>query len=380
MGESSRQIAAFLQVILCISQIGLTRHTGYGIVTMVTIPYPCLNPMPTIQDVAKAAGVAPITVSRVLNNSGYASEETRARVEATIKALGYVPNTLARGLRSKRTHTLALVMTDITNPFFTLIARGVEDIASQSGYTVIYCNTDESESKEEKYINILVQKQVDGVLLVPACSNAQSVKFLQTNGIPVVLIDRSIPETQIDLVRCNSEQGAYRLIQHLIELGHKRIVTITGPREVSTSQDRASGYRRAMMEAHLEGHIRIYYGPFTQTSGYELTQQVLALYPRPTAIFGANNFISIGVLKALRESGLRVPEDVSVVGFDDLPDSMIVNPILTVASQPAYEMGSQAAELLLKRIADRLPSNSQEIILPTEIVLRQSSGSPRMEA
>jgi LacI family transcriptional regulator len=333
--------------------------------------------MPTIQDVAKLAGVAPITVSRVINNSGYASEETRARVEAAITTLGYIPNTLARGLRSKRTHTLALVMTDITNPFFTLIARGVEDRASHSGYTVIYCNTDESEAKEEKYINILLQKQVDGVLLVPACSNSASVKFLQSNDIPVVLIDRKIPKTQTDLVRADSEDGAYHLTRHLIELGHTRIATITGPREVSTSSDRVSGYHRAMVEAGLENLERVYYGSFTQASGYELTRQAFALTPRPTAIFGANNFISIGVLKALRDAGLGVPEDVTVVGFDDLPDSMVVEPILTVAAQPAYEMGSQATELLLKRISDELPESNHEVILPTEVILRRSSAPPK---
>jgi LacI family transcriptional regulator len=336
--------------------------------------------MPTIQDVAKLAGVAPITVSRVMNNSGYASEETRARVEAAIIELGYIPNTLARGLRSKRTHTLALVVTDITNPFFTLIARGVEDRASHSGYTVIYCNTDESEVKEEKYINILLQKQVDGVLLVPARSNSKSVNFLFSNEIPVVLIDRSIPDTQTDLVRSDSQEGAYNLTRHLIELGHKKIVTMTGPREVSTSSDRVSGYQRAMVEAGLEDFEGVYYDTYTLTSGYELTQQALALNPRPTAIFGTNNFISIGVLKALRDAGLRVPEDMSVVGFDDLPASMVVDPILTVAAQPAYEMGSQAAELLLKRISAELPEINQEVILPTEMIIRRSSGPPRSEA
>jgi LacI family transcriptional regulator len=332
--------------------------------------------MPTIQDVAKLAGVAPITVSRVINNSGYASEETRARVEAAITSLGYIPNTLARGLRSKRTHTLALVMTDITNPFFTMIARGVEDKASLFGYTVIYCNTDESEAKEEKYINILLQKQVDGILLVPACSNSASVKFLQSNDIPVVLIDRKIPDTQADLVRADSEGGAYHLTRHLIELGHKRIATITGPREVSTASDRVSGYHRAMVEAGLEALESVHYGSFTQASGYELTRQALALTPRPTAIFGANNFISIGVLKALRDAGLGVPEDIAVVGFDDLPVSMVVDPILTVASQPAYEMGSQATELLLKRISNELPESHQEVILPTELIMRRSSAPP----
>lgn len=333
--------------------------------------------MPTIQDVAKLAGVAPITVSRVINNSGYASEETRARVEAAIAALGYIPNTLARGLRSKRTHTLALVMTDITNPFFTLIARGVEDRASHSGYTVIFCNTDESEAKEEKYINILLQKQVDGVLLVPACSNSTSVKYLQSNDIPVVLIDRKIPDTQTDLVRADSEGGAYHLTRHLIKLGHRRIAIITGPREVSTSSDRVSGYHRAMLLAGFGKFESVYYGSFTQASGYELARQAIALTSPPTAIFGANNFISIGILKALRDAGLSVPEDVTVVGFDDLPDSMVVDPILTVASQPAYEMGSQATELLLKRLSDELTETYQELILPTEMIMRRSSAPPK---
>lgn len=333
--------------------------------------------MPTIQDVAKLAGVAPITVSRVLNHSGYASEETRARVEDAVATLGYVPNTLARGLRSKRTHTLALVMTDITNPFFTMIARGVEDTASNLDYTVIYCNTDESEREEEKYINILVQKQVDGVLLVPACGNSKSIQFLQSNDIPFVLIDRTLPNIEVDLVRGDSEQGAYDLTRHLFEIGHRNIVTITGPQEISTAQDRASGYRRAMKEAGLEEFIQVYYGSFTQTSGYKLAQQAFSMQPRPTAILGGNNFISIGILKALRDAGFGVPEDVSVVGFDDLPESLIIDPFLTVATQPAYEMGRQATDLLLKRISGQMEKTVQEIVLPTEIIVRRSSGHHR---
>ena len=278
--------------------------------------------MPTIQDVAKRAGVAPITVSRVVNNSGYASEETRGRVEAAIEELGYVPNTLARGLRSKRTNTLALVMTDITNPFFTMIARGVEDVASAADFTVIFCNTDESEEKEEKYIRILAQKQIDGVLLIPACGNPDSVEFLQSKDIPVVLLDRRVPNVQSDLVRCDSKDGAYQLIKRLIELGHTQITIVTGPEGVSTSEDRVLGYRQALSEAGLSDHEHIYYGYFTQTSGYELTLQALEAHRHPTAIFGANNFISIGILKALRDSGVNVPEDIAVVGFDDLPTTL----------------------------------------------------------
>jgi len=332
--------------------------------------------MSTIQDVAKRAGVAAITVSRVINNSGYASEETRTRVEAAIKELGYVPNTLARGLRLKRTNTLALVMTDITNPFFTLIARGVEDTASAAGFTVIFCNTDESEAEEEKYTQILAQKQVDGVLLVPACSNPKSVHFLQTNNIPVVLLDRSVPGVHSDLVRCDSQGGAYQLIKYLIALGHNQITIITGPQSVSTSEDRVIGYQQALSEAGLSAREHIYYGSFTQASGYELTLQALGSSHRPTALFGGNNFIAIGIMKALKDTGVNVPEDMTIVGFDDLPTALVVDPFLTVVAQPAYEMGQKATELLLARLAGNTSQEYQEIILPTKIIERQSSGRP----
>jgi LacI family transcriptional regulator len=333
--------------------------------------------MPTVLDVAKRAGVAPITVSRVINNSGYISQSTRERVEAAAKELGYVPNIIARGLRSKRTNTLALVVTDITNPYFTLMARGVEDVAGDSNYTVIYCNTDESETKEEKYANILAQRQVDGVLLVPASGNAKTVNFLETNGIAVVVVDRRISGVKTDFVRSDSEGGAKSLISLLIRLGHKRIAVISGPKKVSTSADRVAGYKQALIEAGLIENELVYYGAYNQESGFELAKQAMARSPRPTAIFGANNFIMIGVLKALRELQLNVPEDVSVVGFDDLPESMLAKPFFTAAAQPAYEMGRLATELLLKRISGELSEEYQELILPTEIIERESSGTKR---
>jgi LacI family transcriptional regulator len=205
--------------------------------------------MATIHDVAKMAGVAPITVSRVINQSGYFSSETQQRVEEAISQLGYVPNTLARSLRSKRTNTLALILTDITNPFFTTLARGVEDAASDAGFTVVFCNSDESESKEQKYLNVLLQKQVDGFLVVPACSKIDSIERIQRQGVPVVVLDRRIPEANIDIVRCDSEDGAYQLTKLLISLGHRQIAALNGPREVSTSADRAAGYLRAMPRA-----------------------------------------------------------------------------------------------------------------------------------
>jgi LacI family transcriptional regulator len=333
--------------------------------------------MATIHDVAKRAGVAPITVSRVINNSGYVSRATRERVERAIDELGYVPNTLARGLRSKRTNTLALVMTDITNPFFTVIARGVEDTASNSGYTVIFCNTDESETEEYKYAQILAQKQVDGVILVPACSNSKTVEFFQANNVPIVLIDRSVAHVDTDAVRCDSESGAYQLVKLLLDLGHTRIAAITGPPGVSTAEDRVKGYRRALSEAGLEDSEMVHYGSFTQDSGYELALKAMKGAPPPSALFCANNFITIGVMKALRDTAVRVPEDVAIVGFDDLPINLVIDPFFTVAAQPAYRMGQRGTELLLERLTGDAPEKCQQEILPVEIITRESSGKAR---
>jgi LacI family transcriptional regulator len=331
--------------------------------------------MPTINDVAKRAGVAPITVSRVINNSGYFSEETRQRVETAINELGYVPNRLARGLRTKRTNTLALVMTDITNPFFTTVARGVEDVAGEAGYTVTFCNTDESEEKERKYLDLLVQQQVGGILLVPARSRPDSVNFLKKHSTPVVVLDRRLPGGEIDVVRCDSEAGAHEIVRLLINLGHKRIAMLGGPKGVSTADDRLLGYQQALAESGLNAEKELVQaGAFTQESGYEMARKAISRSPRPTAFFAANNFIAFGALKALREEGLDVPDDLALVAFDDLPPALVTFPFLTVVAQPAHEMALEATKLLLARMESDSDREGQEIVLPTELIVRQSSG------
>jgi LacI family transcriptional regulator len=303
------------------------------------------------------------------------SEKTRARVEAAIADLGYVPNVLARSLRSRRTDTLALILSDISNPFWTTVARGVEDAASDAGFNVILCNTDESEIEQEKYLHVLLQKQVDGVLLVPARSGLEPIQFVQSQDTPVVVLDRLIPDAQADTVRCDSEGGAYQLTRLLLSLGHRRIAVLSGPQGVSTAEDRVAGYQRALTEAGLEVDPGlVYYGQFSLESGYTMTQQVLAVTPRPSGLFAGNNFIAIGALRALRDAGLQAPEDLALVGFDDLPADLVVNPFLTVAAQPAYEMGRRATELLLARLSKDAPEAYQEVVLPTEIIVRQSSG------
>ena len=332
--------------------------------------------MATIHDVAKQAGVAPITVSRVINNSGYISDKTRDKVQTAISELGYVPNILARSLRSKRTNTLALVFTDITNPFFTILARGVEDSASFAGFNVIFCNTDESQEKEDNYIQLLLQKQVDGILLVPAGSNTKSIEIIQEQNTPLVVLDRRVSNTSVDIVRGDSEGGAYQLTKYLIDLGHRRIAIISGPRNVSTAEDRLLGYKRAMEENGLKEYLMSYYGCFTQASGFELTREIFSHDSKPTAVFAANNLMAIGALRALQEIGLKVPDDVALVSFDDIPENLTIFPFMTVVTQPSYELGKRATELIISRINNDTDLDYQEIVFPVEFFERASSGGP----
>jgi LacI family transcriptional regulator len=318
-----------------------------------------------------------MTVSRVINDAGYVRPETRARVNAAIAELGYMPNILARQLRSKRTKTIALVMTDISNPFFTTIARGVEDTARASGYAVMFCSTYESQAEEDAYVRVLIQRRIDGVLLVPAAGTGESLRLLQEHLMPVVVLDRHVKSANVDEVRGDSEAGAYSAVRHLIDLGHRRIAVLTGPSGVSSSSDRVAGYERALLEEHLGGEDElIAYGEFNETSGFEMMREILALNPPPTAVFAANNFIAFGAVRALREAGLSIPEDMSIVVFDDLPPGWVLDPSLTVISQPAYEIGRQAAELMLARLAGDSPAGARTVVLPTELIVRRSTAAP----
>ncbi len=331
--------------------------------------------MPTIRDVAKLAGVAPITVSRVINDSGYVSKETRSRVEEAVKELGYVPNMLGPSLRFKQTMTLAMVVTDIGNPFWTTVTRGVEDIAQENGYSTILCNTDESEEKQEQYLDMLLRRRIDGILLVPASSSPGPIRLIQKQGIPVVILDRRVPDVDVDVVRADSEKGAYQLAKHLISFGHQQITILAGPQSVSTAVDRVNGFCRALKEAGLDTcDTRVLWGKYSQESGYEMAKRALATTPKPTAIFAANNFVAIGALQALKEQNYRVPDDIAMVAFDDLPLAFTIEPFLTVATQPAREMGKQAVRLLIERIKGESNRSCQQVVLPTDMIIRASSG------
>ncbi|MFZ1755344.1 MAG: LacI family DNA-binding transcriptional regulator [Caldilineaceae bacterium] len=332
--------------------------------------------MANIRDVASLSNVSPITVSRVLNNPERVSPATRARVEAAIEELGYIPNQIARSLRSSRTNTLALVLTDITNPFWTSVARSVEDAASAQGFNVILCNTDEDEKKQAEYLSVLLRRRVDGFLLVPARSEASAVESILRQKVPVVVLDRRVPGADVDVVRSDSEAGAYALTRHLIEQGHRQIAMLSGPLGVSTAQERVDGYRRALTEAGIpvdEHWIRE--GEYTVESGYAVASELLAETVLPSALLGANNFIALGAMRAIREAGLAVPENISVTCIDDIPAWLVGEPFLTVAAQSPYDLGGRATGLLLRQIREPGVHPAQEIVLPTELIVRHSTAA-----
>lgn len=317
-----------------------------------------------------------MTVSRVINNSGYVSDATRAKVEAAIEELGYIPNMLGPSLRFRQTNTIALIVVDITNPFWTVVARGVEDAAQEKHYNVILCNTDENLKKQDQYLTMLLKRRIDGILFVPADDKAESLSLIRKQKVDIVLLDRRIGDADVDVVRGDSFGGAYKLARHLIDLGHKHIAILAGPQNIFTSTERVAGFRQAMSEAGLIHNTEnVYWGSFRHNPG-DTARQALQATPQPTAFMAVNNFIAYGALLVFAKAGLRVPGDVSLVTFDDFPASINPKPFLTEAVQPAYEMGYQGTQLLLARLQDEGPEDRQEIVLPTEIVIRESTAAP----
>jgi LacI family transcriptional regulator len=335
--------------------------------------------MTTLRDVARRAGVSPMTVSRVVNGSRQVSPELRARVELALTETGYIPNTVARNLRTRRTDTIALVMPDMTNPFFTALAHGVEMAAREVGISLLIANSDEREDEEQRLVQVLLQRQVDGILIIPGGVGTETIGQCRTHGVPVVVVDRRPGIVGVDVVRADSEGGALQLGRLLVGLGHRHMAVLTGPASVPTAVDRAEGFCRALVGESGLPAPTVAHGAFTIESGHTMTLAVMAHGPRPTALFAANNFIAIGVLHGLDELGLQVPGDIAVVGMDDLPEAMVTFPFLTVAAQPAFELGRRSVGVFLDRLAD--PGGpAQDVVLPTEIVIRRSSGGLVTEA
>ncbi|NIV28001.1 MAG: substrate-binding domain-containing protein [Anaerolineae bacterium] len=332
--------------------------------------------MPTIKDVAKRAGVSPMTVSRVLNDASNVRPSTREKVLAAVEELGYVPSGVAKSLRSKRTHTLALLVPDGANAFWTTVARGVEDAAQDRGYSVLLCNTDENPAKQQNYLDVVIRQQVDGVVIAPCDTDAQNLDKLRRTGVPTVVIDRYIKSWDVDTVIGDSIGGARALVRHLISLGHQRIAMLSGPATTSTASDRVVGYRIALAEAGLPYDPRLVKeGEYRALSGERLTQQLLGEGLAPTAIFAANNALLLGAIVALEKRGLRVPQDIAMVCFGDLPNTAHFFPFLTVADFPSYEMGVNAAQILFSRVEAEVDLKRRCVVLPSRMIVRHSCGS-----
>ncbi|MGW4488479.1 LacI family DNA-binding transcriptional regulator [Amycolatopsis sp. NPDC004368] len=324
--------------------------------------------MATISDVAARAGVSTATVSRALNGKSTVDPELAARVVAAAEELGYHPNGLARNLRRQETAVLALIISDVENPFFTAIARGVEDLAQVSGYSVVLCNSDENEDKERRYIDVALQERVAGVVLSPT-SRSTNVDRLRRQGTPVVAVDRPLdggPDG--DQVLVDTRRAARDATRHLLAGGYRRVGCLTGPAGVRTADDRLAGY----LEAVGEDNALFRRAEYRAEGARLATTELLDLPDPPDALLVANSTMTIGVLEILAARGARPGRDIGIVSFDDAPWTTLIDPPLTVVAQPAYEVGRVAAQLLLARITDstRRPTTTT---LEARLIERQSS-------
>jgi len=353
-----------------------------------------------IKDVAERAGVSTATVSHVINETRFVREETRQKVLAAIEALNYQPSAIARSLATNSTQAVGLVISDIANPFFTAVARGVQDAIHQQGYHTIFCNTDEDPAREDEYLRLLSARQIDGLIIAPSGVRSERLRHLADAGIPIILLDRETPDIEAPLVGVDNEGGAYQATRYLIELGHRRIAVLVGIETISTLVKRFDGYKRALQEAGIplddtlvvradprfysnQTHPPVPPPPMYLTNkqmtptAFHAFQRLLDLPNRPSAVFVTNNEMTIGVLHALKERGLRCPDDISLVSFDDHAWAPIFSPALTVVRQPTYQLGQLAAALLMKML-------NQEAIdppspLPVEFIIRESCRSVQPE-
>lgn len=330
--------------------------------------------MATIKDVAARAGISYTTVSHVVNGTRPVSEQVRRKVEAAIAELGYVPSGVARSLRARATGTLGLLVPNASNPYFAELARGIEDHAERNGYSVILCNSDDDIDKQLRYLRVLLERRIDGLIVATVASDAAFAQALANLQVPLVLVDRSLEGVNADQLRVDHEQGAYLATLHLLELGHRRIVCIGGPASTQVAQLRAAGYQRALDEAGVVAQA-VVDCPFTSPAGHAAAQVLLAAEPRPTAIFAGNDMIALGVLRAAAEHQLQVPRQLSVVGFDDIEVSRYLHPALTTVGQCIGALGEQVAARLLERIRTPDLAVTQRLIEPI-LLLRESSAAP----
>lgn len=327
----------------------------------------------TIQEVAERAGTSASTVSRVLTGSAPVSAELRSAVEHAIDELGYRPSLVARSLKTQTTYTVGLLVNDIMNPFFSAVARGVEEEANRQNYTLILCNTNENPERELRYLQILRDKQVDGIIFGPTGNNAEFIKNL-ASGVPLVQIDRQLPGLDVPAVLVDNEESAYQATRLLVERGHERIAMLGWGLNITTSTERQAGYERALREAGIAVDSRLIGRPsqFSHSTLVQVAADLLRQQPRPTAIFAANNRFGIATLAAIRGFELNVPEDVALVVFDDIDAFSLMTPSITAVAQPAFKMGQTAMGLMFQMIKSPDADIPEVVTLPTDLIVRES--------
>jgi len=336
------------------------------------------NKSPTMKDVAKLAGVSISTVSHVINKTRYVEPETREKVYQAIKTLGYRPNILASSLRKRVTNTIGLIISNITNLFYPEVVRGVEDLLAKYNYNLILCNSDEDVEKEKNYIEVLFSRRVDGLIITPSKSSEtrENLDLFREKNIPIVLVDRKIEGLEEDVVLADNIEGTYEAISYLVSLGHKRIGIITGPLDTTTGCERLEGYLKALEDKGIKKDDNlIYEGDFKEEGGYKGVEALLNINNPPTAIFTSNNLMALGALKKITELGLKIPQDLSLISFDDMDWFPYFSPPLTAVYQPAYELGETAVKLLFERLK-RGRKKRKEVRLPTKLIIRESCAPP----
>lgn len=338
----------------------------------------------SIKDIAKQANVSTATVSLVLNKkqSSFISKATRQRILELAKELNYRPNVLARGLVKKKTNTIGVVIPDVIYPFFTEVIHGIETLANESDHKVILCYSGSKQEKEAEYVNMLLEQRVEGIIIAPLADNRniKIFKRLIQDGFPLVFVDRYLDEVNGSYVVTDNAKGAYKAVRHLVKLGHKRILLLTTGTKISTVQSYLEGYKKALAKDNLSyreslikrceeteaGENRLFLG-------YNIMKSFLLRKPHFTAIFATDDNFAVGAIKAVKEKELRVPEDIAVVGFDDLPFSSFVDPPLTSVMQQKYEMGEKAVKTLIE-IVKKDDVQLRKILLEPKLVIRQSCG------
>lgn len=336
-------------------------------------------PAAGIREVAARADVSVGTVSNVLNKPEVVAPATRQRVQRAIAELGFVRNESARHLRAGRGRSLGLVVLDVANPFFTDVARGAEDAANSAGYVVILCNSDESPDKEARYLNVLEEQRVQGILITPVSGDSPQIAHLRKRGTAVVLLDRTSSGSDQCSVAVNDVAGGRLAAAHLLALGHEGIAYVTGPLSLRQCADRREGAQQALAEAGQDPHsgiVDIVMPALNAREGASAVAELLAIRPRPTAVFCANDLLALGVLRGLAGTGLSVPKDLSVAGYDDIEFASASAVPLTSVRQPTYQLGRTAAELLLEESDSPGDHAHQQIVFQPKLVVRESTSRP----